>query len=135
MKENGTEKKSAPGDIADVVTAWTGIPVRKLASTEGERLLHLEKLLRERIIGQDDATSAVARAIRRGRVGLGNPARPICSLLFMGPTGVGKTELAKAVADVVFGSAGELIRLDMMRIYGKAQCFQNDRLSAWICRI
>ncbi len=111
-RERHREKIGA-GDIADVVTAWTGIPVRKLASTEGERLLHLEKLLRERIIGQDDATSAVARAIRRGRVGLGNPARPICSLLFMGPTGVGKTELAKAVADVVFGSAGELIRLDM----------------------
>ena len=111
-RERHREKIGA-GDIADVVTAWTGIPVKKLASTEGERLRHLEKLLQERIIGQDDAISAVARAIRRGRVGLGNPARPICSLLFMGPTGVGKTELAKAVADVVFGSAGELIRLDM----------------------
>lgn len=111
-RERHREKIGA-GDIADVVTAWTGIPVKKLASTEGERLRHLEKLLQERIIGQDDAISAVARAIRRGRVGLGNPARPICSLLFMGPTGVGKTELAKAVADVVFGSAGELIRLAM----------------------
>lgn len=111
-RERHREKIGA-GDIADVVTAWTGIPVKKLVSSEGERLLHLEKLLQERIIGQDDAVSAVARAIRRGRVGLGNPARPICSLLFMGPTGVGKTELAKAVADVVFGSAGELIRLDM----------------------
>lgn len=111
-RERHREKIGAD-DIAGVVTAWTGIPVKKLASTEGERLLHLESLLRERIIGQDGATSAVARAIRRGRVGLGNPTRPICSLLFMGPTGVGKTELAKAVADVVFGSAGELIRLDM----------------------
>ena len=111
-RERHREKIDA-GDIADVVTAWTGIPVRKLAATEGERLLHLEALLRERIIGQDDAVSAVARAIRRGRVGLGNPARPICSLLFMGPTGVGKTELAKAVADIVFGSESALIRLDM----------------------
>ena len=111
-REKHPEKIDA-GDIADVVTAWTGIPVKKLASTEGERLLRLEELLRERIIGQDDATSAVARAIRRGRVGLGNPTRPICSLLFMGPTGVGKTELAKAVADIVFGSENALIRLDM----------------------
>ena len=111
-RERHREKIEAE-DIADIVTSWTGIPVKKLSSTEGDRLLHLEELLQARIVGQDDAISATSRAIRRGRVGLGNPARPICSLLFMGPTGVGKTELAKAVADIVFGSENALIRLDM----------------------
>ena len=100
-------------DIADVVTAWTKIPVKKLVDSAGERLLHLEELLGERIVGQEKAVSAVARAIRRGRVGLGDPVRPICSLLFMGPTGVGKTELATAVSGIVFGSERSLIRLDM----------------------
>ena len=100
-------------DIADVVTAWTKIPVKKLVDSAGERLLRLEELLGDRIVGQDRAVSAVARAIRRGRVGLGDPVRPICSLLFMGPTGVGKTELAACVAEIVFGSAKALIRLDM----------------------
>jgi ATP-dependent Clp protease ATP-binding subunit ClpC len=94
------EKRASVGadDIADVVTAWTKIPVKKLADSASERLLRLEELLTERIVGQERAISAVARAIRRGRVGLGNPLRPICSLLFMGPTGVGKTVLASAVA-------------------------------------
>lgn len=100
-------------DIAEVVTAWTKIPVKKLVDSVSNRLLHLEDDLRVRIIGQEQAVSAVARAIRRGRVGLGNPVRPICSLLFVGPTGVGKTELAKAVAELVFGSERELVRLDM----------------------
>ena len=100
-------------DVAEVVTAWTKIPVKKLVDSAGERLLHLEDLLKDRIVGQDKAVSAVARAIRRGRVGLGDPVRPICSLLFMGPTGVGKTELASTVATIVFGSEKALIRLDM----------------------
>ena len=100
-------------EIAQIVTAWTKIPVQKLADSASERLLRLGELLRERIIGQDQAVSAVAGAIRRGRVGLGDPSRPISSLLFMGQTGVGKTELANAVADIVFGSSKSLIRLDM----------------------
>ena len=111
-KESSPDRIDAD-DIADVVTAWTKIPVKKLVESAGERLLRLEELLSGRIIGQEKAISAVARAIRRGRVGLGSPARPICSLLFMGQTGVGKTELAKAVAELVFGSSRELIRLDM----------------------
>lgn len=106
-------------DIADVVTAWTKIPVKHLADSAGERLLHLESMLAARIIGQEKAISAVARAIRRGRVGLGNPSRPICSLLFMGPTGVGKTELARAVSDTVFDSEQSLIRLDMSEFMEK----------------
>ena len=100
-------------DIADVVTAWTHIPVKKLADEEGERLLHLDELLRGRIIGQDEAVSAVARAIRRGRVGLKDPRRPIGSFIFLGPTGVGKTELCKALADVMFGDENAMIRVDM----------------------
>ncbi len=100
-------------DIAQIVTAWTKIPVEKLKSSQSERLLYLEQHLSERIIGQETAISAVSRAIRRGRVGLGDPKRPIASLLFMGPTGVGKTALAKAVAELVFGSERDLIRLDM----------------------
>ena len=100
-------------DIADVVTAWTKIPVKKMFDSAGQRLLRLEELLENRIVGQRAAVSAVARAIRRGRVGLGDPIRPICSLLFMGPTGVGKTELAASVAEIVFGSEKALIRLDM----------------------
>ena len=112
--EKESERIAISGDdIADVVTAWTKIPVKKLVDSAGERLLRLEALLSDRIVGQDRAVSAVARAIRRGRVGLGDPVRPICSLLFMGPTGVGKTELASAVSEIVFGSQRSLIRLDM----------------------
>ena len=100
-------------DIAQVVAAWTKIPVQRLAQKESQRLLKLEKTLHKRVIGQDEAVLAVARAIKRGRVGLKDPKRPIGSFLFLGPTGVGKTELSKALADVVFGSEQSLIRIDM----------------------
>ncbi len=100
-------------DIAEIVTAWTHIPVKRLAEEESERLLHLDRILKERIIGQDAAVDAVARAIRRGRMGLKDPRRPIGSFLFLGPTGVGKTELSKALADVMFGDAAAMIRVDM----------------------
>lgn len=100
-------------DIAQVVAAWTGVPVNKLTESESISLLHLEEQLHDRVIGQQEAVRAVSRAIRRSRVGLGNPHRPIASLLFSGPTGVGKTELAKALAAVVFGSEEAMIRLDM----------------------
>ncbi len=100
-------------DIQDIVTSWTGVPVKKLAEEEGERLLNLEKILRERVVGQDEAVEAVARAIRRGRMGLKDPRRPIGSFIFLGPTGVGKTELTKVLADVMFGDAGAMIRVDM----------------------
>lgn len=100
-------------DIAEVVTQWTGIPVHNLLTEEEERLLNLEENLKSRVIGQNNAVAAVAKAIRRGRIGLGDPRRPIGSFIFMGPTGIGKTELARALAEVMFGSESALIRLDM----------------------
>ena len=100
-------------DIAEVVSNWTKIPVQKLAQKESERLLKLESILHKRVVGQEEAVSAVARAMKRGRVGLQDPNRPIGSSLFLGPTGVGKTELSKALAEAMFGSENALIRVDM----------------------
>lgn len=109
------ERKYVVGEneIAEVVAMWTKIPVKKLAEKESERLLKLESILHKRVIGQEEAVSAVARAMRRGRVGLQDPNRPIGSFLFLGPTGVGKTELSKALAEAMFGSENALIRVDM----------------------
>ena len=100
-------------EIADVVSGWTKIPVKKLEEEESERLKKLESILHERVVGQEEAVTAVARAIRRGRVGLKDPKRPIGSFLFLGPTGVGKTELCKALAEAMFGTETALIRVDM----------------------
>ena len=100
-------------EIADVVTQWTGIPVNKLLEAESERLLHLEDELKARVIGQDSAVEAISRAIRRGRMGLKDPRRPIGSFIVLGPTGVGKTELTKALAAIMFGDDNAMIRLDM----------------------
>ena len=126
LKKEFEEKKSAwehsqdsssltvkAEDIADVVTQWTGIPVNQLLAEESEKLLQLDRLLKERVIGQDEAVEAVSRAIRRGRMGLKDPKRPVGSFIFMGPTGIGKTELTKALASVMFGDPGAMIRLDM----------------------
>ncbi len=100
-------------DIAEVVSAWTGIPVQKMTEGESERLLKLEDILHERVIGQEEAISAVSRAIRRARAGLQDPKRPIGSFIFLGPTGVGKTELCRALGEAMFGDENALIRLDM----------------------
>ena len=100
-------------DIARVVANWTGIPVMRLTEDEGARLLRLEDMLHQRVVGQDEAVSAVARAIRRSRVGLKDPRRPIGSFLFLGPTGVGKTELCKALAEAMFGDESAMVRIDM----------------------
>jgi ATP-dependent Clp protease ATP-binding subunit ClpC len=103
-------------DIAAIVSAWTGVPVTRLTESESAMLLHFEDILHERIIGQQEAVAAVARAIRRSRVGMRSPHRPIASLIFSGPTGVGKTELAKALAAAVFGSEEAMVRLDMSEL-------------------
>ncbi|WP_281524045.1 ATP-dependent Clp protease ATP-binding subunit [Dolosigranulum pigrum] len=108
-----------PEDVADVVSQWTGIPVNELQQEESERLLNLETLLHERVIGQDEAVKAVAKAIRRARSGLKDPNRPIGSFLFLGPTGVGKTELAKTLAEAMFSSEDHLIRVDMSEFMEK----------------
>lgn len=100
-------------DIADIVTQWTGIPVSRLMEEESDKLMKLEELLKSKVIGQDRAIEAISKAIRRGRIGLKNPNRPIGSFIFIGPTGVGKTELTKALADVMFGDPGAMVRLDM----------------------
>jgi ATP-dependent Clp protease ATP-binding subunit ClpC len=100
-------------DVAEVVSAWTKVPLKKLAESDADRLLKLEQVLHERVIGQEEAVAAVARAVKRGRVGLKDPKRPIGSFLFLGPTGVGKTELSKALAEALFGNEEAMIRVDM----------------------
>ena len=100
-------------DIADVVAQWTGVPVRQIAAKESDRLLHMEKILTRRVVGQQEAVEAVSKAIRRARAGLKDPKRPIGSFLFLGPTGVGKTELAKALSEALFGTEDAIIRFDM----------------------
>ena len=116
-KWEGTEEELRPiiteNSIEEVVAMWTGIPVTRLEKNEQKRLLDLEKVLHKRMIGQEEAVSAVAKAVRRGRVGLKNPNRPIGSFLFLGPTGVGKTELSKTLAEAVFGTEDSIIRVDM----------------------
>ena len=115
LKQEQRQKKDKilPSHIAQVVAKWTHIPVEQMEEAEKERLKKLDAILHERVVGQNDAVKAVARAIRRGRVGLKDPKRPIGSFLFLGPTGVGKTELSKALAEAVFGTEQALIRVDM----------------------
>ena len=100
-------------EIAEIVSSWTGIPVKRLAEDESERLMKMEEILHQRVIGQDEAVKAVAKAIRRGRVGLKDPRRPVGSFIFLGPTGVGKTELCRALAEAMFGDENAMIRIDM----------------------
>ncbi len=112
-QKTGEELVVTEEDIAQIVSSWTGIPVKKLAEEESERLMRLEEILHERVVGQDEAVEAVARAVRRARAGLKDPKRPIGSFIFLGPTGVGKTELARALAEALFGDEDALVRLDM----------------------
>ena len=119
MKKSWEKNSSAQNavvteeEIAEIVSMWTGIPVKSLEETESERLLKLEEILHKRVVGQDEAVKAVAKAIRRGRVGLKDPKRPTGSFIFLGPTGVGKTELSKALAEAMFGDEDSMIRIDM----------------------
>ncbi|MCK5635028.1 MAG: AAA family ATPase, partial [Anaerolineales bacterium] len=103
-------------DIAEVVSMWTGVPVMQIAEAESERLLQMEEVLHERIIGQDEAITAISKAVRRSRAGLKDPKRPIGSFVFLGPTGVGKTELTKALAEFMFGTEEALIQIDMSEL-------------------
>ncbi|KMO49158.1 Clp protease ClpX, partial [Lacticaseibacillus rhamnosus] len=127
VNESGvrTDIKVTGADVAEVVSQWTGVPVTQLQKKESERLVNLEKILHQRVVGQDEAVSAVARAIRRARSGLKDPTRPIGSFMFLGPTGVGKTELAKALAEAMFGSEDAMIRVDMSEYMEK---FSTSRL-------
>ncbi len=116
---HNSSPKIASNEIAEIVSGWTGVPVLKLTEQESEKLLHLEENLHKRIIGQDEAVSAVSRAIRRARAGLAEPNKPIGSFIFVGPTGVGKTDLAKALAESMFGDEKLMIRLDMSEFMEK----------------
>lgn len=125
-QKNGWSKQSTEADltvgteeICDVIASWTGIPVKKLAQEEQERLRNMETILHQRVVGQDEAVNAVSKAIRRGRTGLKDPKRPTGSFIFLGPTGVGKTELCKAVAETVFGDENAVIRIDMSEYMDK----------------
>lgn len=119
MKQEWNNKNSSqvlvvtPDNIASVVSSWTKIPVEKLTQSESERLLKLEEILHKRVVGQDEAVKSIARAVRRARVGIKDPNKPIGSFIFLGPTGVGKTELSKALAEVMFGDEDNIIRIDM----------------------
>lgn len=118
-KKDRTNKRICISDIASIVSEWTSVPVVQLTSEESERLLKLEEVLHKRVIGQDKAVSAVSKAIRRGRTGVKDPKRPIGSFIFLGPTGVGKTELCRALAEAVFGTENALIRFDMSEFMEK----------------
>lgn len=118
-KQKSESGEVTPEIIAQIVSDWTGVPVVQLTKEESERLLNMEKVLHERVIGQNEAVSAVAKAIRRGRVGLKDPKRPVGSFIFLGPTGVGKTELCKALAQAMFGDENAMLRLDMSEFMEK----------------
>jgi len=117
--KRGNTKSVGAEDIAMIVSGWTGIPVTSITQDEGERLLKMEESLHNRVVGQDEAVTAIAKALRRGRVGLKDPKRPIGSFLFLGPTGVGKTELCKALAEAMFGDENAMLRIDMSEYMDK----------------
>ncbi len=110
-----------PDEIAEVVSAWTGIPVSRMMETEKAKLLVLEERLHQRVVGQDEAVDAVANAVRRSRSGLQDPNRPIGSFIFLGPTGVGKTELCKALAETLFDDENAMVRIDMSEFMESTQ--------------
>ena len=122
-------------DIAEVISRWTGIPVSKMLEGEREKLVHMEERLARRVIGQPEAIAAVSNAVRRARSGLQDPNRPIGSFIFMGPTGVGKTELAKALAEFLFDNEQAIVRIDMSEYMEKHAVSTADRRTSGICGI
>ena len=121
--------------IAQVVSRWTGIPVDKMLEGERDKLLRMEEEIVKRVVGQSEAVTAVSTAVRRSRAGLQDPNRPIGSFMFLGPTGVGKTELARALAEFLFDDEHAMIRIDMSRIYGEALGRAADRRAPRLCRL
>ena len=135
-KENQIKKMMVTErDIASIIASWTGIPVAKLEEDESKRLLNLETVLHQRVVGQDEAVKALAKAVKRGRVGLKDPKRPIGSFIFSGPTGVGKTELCKALAEAVFGDENSMVRIDMSEYMEKYAVSRTGWFTSWICGI
>ena len=124
--QNNAQVEVTENDIADVATLWTGIPIRKLVTKEADRLLHMEDIMHKRVVGQNEGVCAVAKAIRRARAGLKDPKRPIGSFLFLGPTGVGKTELARSLAEAIFGDESAMIRFDMSEYMEKHTVSRMD---------
>ena len=122
-------------DIAEIVSKWTRIPVSRIVQGEIQKLMHLEEKLHERVIGQDEAVAAVANAVRRSRSGLQDPNRPVGSFIFLGPTGVGKTELAKTLAEFLFDDENAMIRIDMSEFMEKHSVARLIGAPAWICRL
>lgn len=133
-KQKKQRKIMEESHVAEVVSRQTKIPVSRLEKDETRRLQKLEKILHERVVGQDEAVEAVSRAVRRGRVGLKDPNRPIGSFLFLGPTGVGKTELSKTHCGSRIWFRKKYDSCRYVRIYGKTECLQNDRIPSGICR-
>ena len=136
MQAKGTtmlREQVTESDIAEIVARWTGIPVNRLMASERQKLLQLESHLHQRVIGQSEAVTAVSAAIRRARAGMKDPGRPIGSFLFMGPTGVGKTELARALASFLFDTEEALIRLDMSEYMEKKLRLSLGRCAPWLC--
>ena len=122
-------------DIATIVSKWTGIPVSKMLEGEVTKLVQMESRLRARVIGQDVALETVANAIRRSRAGLSDPKRPIGSFIFLGPTGVGKTETARALAEFLFDDEQAMVRIDMSRVHGEARRGSADRRASRLHRL
>ena len=122
-------------DIAAVVSRWTGIPVDRMMEGEREKLLKMEEAIGKRVIGQNEAVAAVSKAVRRARAGLQDPNRPLGIFLFLGPTGVGKTELTKALAGFLFDDDSAMVRIDMSRIHGEARRRPPDRRASGLCRL
>lgn len=131
---SGSVRAVTGEDVAEIVSLWTGIPVAGITSSESKQLLQMETSLRRRVVGQEEAVCAVSNAIRRSRVGLGDPNRPIGSFLFLGPTGVGKTELCRALAEALFGDEPGAHPRGYVGVYGAAQRLAAHRLAAGVCR-